>query len=128
MAELIYPKLSYKIIGALFSVYNSLGAGYTEKYYQRAVAEALKKEGIKFSREIPVKLQFDGATIGHHHIDFLIEDKIVLELKRTRRLLPKDFKQVLMYLKSTNKRLGILANIGREELEYKRIVNRDFKG
>ncbi|MBL7159486.1 GxxExxY protein [Candidatus Microgenomates bacterium] len=128
MAELIYKKLSYKIVGILFDVYNKLGPDYQEKYYQRAIKATLEENKISFKRELPVNLQFGSAKIGRHFVDFVIDDKIVLEIKKVRKLLPKDFKQALTYLKSLNKKLGILANFNRDKLEYRRIINRDYTG
>lgn len=106
----------------------SWGPDYQEKCYQRAIKVALEENNIAFKREMPVNLQFGSATIGKHFVDFMVEDKIVLEIKKVRQLLPKDFKQVLMYLKSLNKKLGVLANFDREKLEYRRIINRDYTG
>lgn len=95
--RLVYPKLSYKTVGILYDVYNQLGSSYQEKYYQRAVEKALREEGIRFKREQHVPLEFRGERIGKHFVDFVIEDKIVLELKKTNKTLLKDVKQVLMW-------------------------------
>lgn len=123
MAELIYPELSYKIVGLLFRVHNKLGGRYQEKYYQRAVEVALKEERIAFKKEIAVDLSFNGAKIGKYILDFLIEGKIILELKATPRLTREDFRQVSSYLKAEKLKLGILANFRGEKLFYRRILN-----
>ena len=121
--KVIYPELSYKVVGILFDVYNELGNRYQEKYYQRAVELRLKKENISYSREIPVSLKFEGESIGKYFLDFLIEDKLVLELKVKPRLAKVDYKQVRAYLHSCDLKLGILTNFYGESLEYKRILN-----
>jgi len=84
--DLLHPELSYKIVGATFEVYNNLGPGYLEKYYQRAIAVALKESGLKFKEQVYATLIFKDVKIGKCFFDFLIEDKIVLELKITSRL------------------------------------------
>lgn len=123
MVELIYPELSYKIIGILYKIHTELGQKYQEKYYQRAVEIALKNEKIPFVREIRVDLKFSDQKIGSYFLDFLICDKIVLELKTVDRISKNDIIQVSAYLKSTGKKLGILANFRTHKLSYKRILN-----
>lgn len=127
MPDIIYKDLSYKIIGILFSVHTQLGNRYQEKYYQRAVEAALNENGIKFKKEIAVDLLYNEKVVGKYFLDFLIEDALVLELKAVPSLLPKDFKQILGYLKAKNIELGILANFRTDKLIYKRILNSDLK-
>lgn len=127
MAKLIYPKLSYKIVGILFKVHSELGGKYQEKYYQRAVEVALKEEGLSYKKEIAVDLSFKDTKIGKYFLDFVIEDKIVLELKATPRFNREDFRQISSYLKAKNLKLGILANFRGDKLVYKRILNPDYK-
>jgi len=127
MAELIYPELSYTIVGILFKVHSKLGGKYQEKYYQRAVEIALKEVGLSFEKEIAVDLSFEGKKIGKYFLDFLIDDKIVLELKATPRFNRQDFRQVSAYLKAKNLKLGILANFRGDKLQYKRILNSGVK-
>jgi len=123
MAVLIYSKLSYKIVGVLFNVHTRLGSKYQEKYYQRAGAIALKEAGLSFKREIAVDLLFGGELIGKYYLDFLVEDKIILELKAEPRFTREDFKQVRAYLKAKKLKLGIMANFRSDKLVYKRILN-----
>ena len=127
MPDIIYKELSYKIMGILFSVHNQLGNRYQEKYYQRAVEEALKENDLQFSKELSVDLEYNGKKIGKYFLDFLVEQVVVLELKAVPYLLPKDFKQVLGYLKAKNLRLGILVNFRTDKLIYKRIINSQYQ-
>jgi len=124
MPKLLYPELSYKIIGVLMEVYNELGNKYQEKYYQRAVEKGLHNEKISYLRESPVDIKFKDEKIGHYKVDFLIEDQIILEIKARPRLVKSDYGQVRSYLRSTGLELGILANFGGESLYFKRISNR----
>jgi len=125
--KLIYPELSYQIMGMLFQVHNELGNKYQEKYYQRAVELELKKNKINFQKEVLVDLMYNGEKIGKYFLDFLIENKIVLELKTIDRFKISDYKQVSAYLKSKDIKLGILANFRTEQLTFKRIINPNLK-
>lgn len=121
--DLLYPELSYKLIGILFNVSNKLGGGYLEKYYQKAVAESLKGANLKFTEQVHTPFIFNGVKIGTCFLDFLIDDKIILELKKGNRFFGKDIEQVYSYLKIKNLQLGILANFTSHGVETKRIVN-----
>ncbi len=122
MADLIEKELSYSIVGVLFDVYKELGGGYQEKYYQRAIAEGLKQKGLSFVEQVMVPLSYGGASIGRYFLDFLVADKVVLEIKSTPQLYARDIKQVLSYLNTKKIELGILANFKRSGLETKRIL------
>ena len=78
----MYPELSYQIIGILFDVYNTLGYGHNERAYQRAVATALKSSGLKFMEQVYAPLVYRGTIIGRNYFDFLIGEKVVLEIKK----------------------------------------------
>ncbi len=113
-------------MGILFKVHSELGGRYQEKYYQRAIARALEKEGLRFKKEISVDLKFDEFKIGKYFLDFLIDKKIILEIKAIPRLNPLDFKQISAYLKACHLELGIIANFRGPKLTYKRILNPEF--
>jgi len=122
MADLVEKELSYKIVGILFDVYNHLGGGYQEKYYQKAIAQEFKNRGINFRAQVHVPLSFKGNSIGRYFLDFLVEDRVVVEIKSAPKFYSRDFQQVLAYLKSQNILLGILANFRRTDLQLKRIL------
>ena len=121
--DLIHPQLSYVIIGVLFDVYNNLGPGHKEKYYQKAIAMALKTAGISFKEQAAVPLLFKLKEVGLYYLDFLIEDKIILEIKAGDKFLKQNIAQVYGYLKAKKLQLGILANFTKAGLQSKRIVN-----
>lgn len=125
--KIIYPELSYKIVGVLFKVHNELGNKYQEKYYQRAIAIELANQKINFKKEVLVDLIYGNEKIGKYFLDFLVEDKIVLEIKATDKFKVSDYKQVSAYLKSKDMKLGILANFRTEQITYKRIINPKLK-
>lgn len=123
--DLMFPELSYQIIGILFEVYNQLGPGYHEKYYQKAIATTFKKCNLSFRDQVHVSLMFKGEKIGDYYLDFLIADKVILEIKKGERFSKRNIDQVLTYLKAKKLKLGILANFGQRELKFRRIVNFD---
>ena len=121
--DLMYPELSYQIIGILFNVYNELGGGCHEKYYQKAVAIGLKECGLIFKEQVYTPVSFKEIKIGNYYLDFLIEDKIVLEIKKGEKFTKKNIEQIYSYLKATNLKLGIIANFTKNRLISKRILN-----
>lgn len=125
--KIVEKELSFKIMGILFSVHNQLGNRYQEKYYQRAIEEALKEEKLSFKKELKVDLFYNKKVIGKYFLDFLVEDRVILEIKAVDLLRPKDFKQVLAYLTANNLELGILANFRTSRLAYKRILNSNIR-
>jgi GxxExxY protein len=123
---LIEPELSYKIMGILFNVHKELGGRYQEKYYQRAIAKGLEDEKIQFLKECPIEIEFNKAKIGNYFLDFLIDDKIILEVKAVPFLERADYQQLNSYLRTKNLKLGIIANFRGSKLTYKRVINPEF--
>lgn len=97
-------------MGILFDVHNRLGGSFEEKYYQRAVETLLRKNNLQFRKELKANISFEGDTIGKYFLDFLIEDKVILELKTVPQLISNHYRQVKSYLKIKKLELGILAN------------------
>lgn len=122
MADLIHGDLSYKIIGILYKVYNILGPGFQEKYYQRAIAKVLQKEKIPFLEQVKVNFEINGVEIGKYYIDFVIDHRMVLEIKAKNFFSVKDVKQVLGYLKKSEIEVGLLIAFASESLKIKRIL------
>ena len=121
--DLVYPDLSYKIVGVLLNVYGQLGYGLYEKTYQKAVAAGLKKEGLKFKEQLYVPVKFENKVVGRNFLDFLVEDVIALELKRGDKFVKAHIDQLYNYLVANNMKLGILVYFGPQRLHYKRILN-----
>lgn len=120
---IIYPKLSYKIIGIAFRVFNEIGFGMNERYYQKAFAKELEKEKLFYEKEKIVKLNYKQQNIGSYFLDFVIENKIIVELKVKPKFGYVHIRQVLSYLKATGYKLAILIYFTRDGVKYKRIVN-----
>ncbi len=121
--DLIYPDLSYTIIGILFEVWNIIGSGHKEKFYQKAIAQALKESGLFYTEQLPAKIYFKGESIGVYYFDFFIEGKIVLEIKVREYFSKQDIEQLYRYLKAKNLKLGIIAHITKSGIKFKRVVN-----
>jgi len=121
--NLLFPELSYQIVGILFRVYKAIGSGFDEKHYQKALAVEFAKAGIKYLEQVRLPLKYTGKNIGSFALDFLIENKIILEIKKDKNFARKNIEQVYSYLKATNLQLGILANFTKDGLKFKRIVN-----
>jgi GxxExxY protein len=122
MTELIHPELSYKIIGCCLNVYNTLGGGYQEKVYQSAVSRELANSKISFLEQIKADIFYRNNKIHRYFLDFIVDNKIVLELKVSPRFNSKDIIQALNYLKQTNLQLGILVSFHRDAFFYKRVL------
>lgn len=122
MSELIYPDISYKLNGILFKVHNELGQFRGEREYGDLLENYFKKDGINYEREKILPASFDNDQ-KRNRIDFLIEDKIVLELKAKRFLDKEDYYQMKRYLDAFEKSLGILVNFRKKYITPKRIIN-----
>ncbi len=121
--DIVYPELSYKIMGILFDVHNTLGPNFQEKYYQKAIEQKLKAENLPFVREFLVTLNINGLKLGRYYIDFVIDQKIALEIKRIDYFTKKEWHQVIAYLDAAKLKLGILVNFSKPSLVYKRVLN-----
>ena len=124
MAKLPHADLTKIIIGAFFKVHNELGSGYSEKIYQRALAIVLREMGLEAIEERRVRVFFHGALIGTFCVDLVVEGRILIEIKASKELEPRDTAQVLNYLKSAGGGTALLVNFGRS-VSYKRFVMGD---
>ena len=114
-------ELTEKIIKAFYRVYNSLGYGFLERVYERALAVEFGKMGLVFGRQVPIKVVYEEVVVGDYVADFIVEGKIVVEVKAIRELTDCDGKQLLNYLRVTGKEVGLLLNFGRKA-DFKRRV------
>ena len=124
--DLIYPELSYTISGCAFSVFNSLGPGHLEKVYQKAIAIALNTAGLNFHEQESVEVFYNNYSVGKGYVDFLVEEKIIIELKREIKSGRAYIKQVLNYLHSRRIPLAILINFTPTGVLIKRILAEEY--
>jgi GxxExxY protein len=121
--DLVYPELSYEIIGCAYEVLDELGPGHMEKIYQKALAIVLSTKNIKFKEQVYYPVKFRSKLIGKGFLDFLIEEKIIVELKKDNRFSKTNIEQVFNYLKLSGLSLAILINFTKEGIKFKRIIN-----
>lgn len=121
--NIIHKDLSYKIVGVLFDVYNDLGYGYQEKIYERAIAVCFDKLNISYARQKSFLITFKEEIIGRYYLDFLVENRIVLELKRGSYFSRRNIGQIKGYLKVTGLKLAILAQFTPNGVKTFRALN-----
>jgi len=120
---MIYKKESYDIVGTLFEVHNNLEGGFLEVVYKDALEYEFKKQNIIFEREKECLVNYKDIVLPHNFFaDFVILDKIILEVKSVKDFHPKHIAQCINYLKVSGNKLCILANFQNESIEFKRIV------
>jgi GxxExxY protein len=117
-----FSKLTGLIIGASFEIHNELGPGLPEKIYQRCLELELNSKGLSLDREFTVDVYFKGMTVGKRRLDFVIENRVVVELKARHFLHKTDFIQLKNYLKLSKKEIGLLINFGESSLNYRRCI------
>ena len=122
--ELKYKEITEKIIGASFEVHKFLGNGFQEVIYQRALAWEIKQSGLDFAREIEQDIYYKDLPdpIGTRRADFVVEGKVLVELKAIIQLEDVHLAQALNYLKAYKLDVGLLINFGSKSLTFKRLV------
>lgn len=125
--EYKYSDLTGKIIGCAMEVHNYLGKGFQEVIYQRALAYEMELNKILFAREVEMPIYYKQKDIGTRRVDFLIDEKICVELKALTKLEPVHLAQAINYLEAFNLEVGLLINFGNTKLEFHRLQNKKFK-
>ena len=117
-------ELSDKIVKIFYKVYNKLGYGFLEKIYEKAMVIELEKDRIPAVSQSPIKVYYENEVIGEYFADLLVADKIIVEIKATKTLVPDHEAQLLNYLKATDIEVGLLLNFGpRPQLKRKAFDN-----
>ena len=116
-------ELTGKIIGCAMKVHSTLGNGFQEVIYQRCLEIEMRKAGLLFSRELEMTIHYEGIQVGVRRVDFLVEEKIMVELKALSKLEDVHLAQALNYLEAYKLETGLLLNFGAKSLEYKRVTN-----
>jgi GxxExxY protein len=124
MTELVYPELSYRVQGGFYEVHNALRHfELSEEGWEKALLIALEERGILSRRQVEYELCYKGYRIGRFFVDVLVDERLLLELKVRKELLPIDRAQVITYLKVTGLKLGVLVNFGGARVEFERLPN-----
>jgi GxxExxY protein len=122
--DLPHKELTENIIGVCFDVYNELGWGFREQYYERAIIEEFKIRDISYNSQVTIPIKYKNKTIGYNRCDILVYNKIIIELKVGSKLIKKDFDQINEYLKKHNVDTGLLILFSPRGVIFKRIFNR----
>ena len=121
-SDLLHADLTHKIIGAAMEVHSTLGTGFLEAVYEDALAVEFGIQGIRYEKQKPLCVFYKGHKVRDYICDFLIEEKVLVELKAIKRLTATEESQLLNYLKGTGLELGLLINFGESSLKYKRFI------
>jgi GxxExxY protein len=122
--NIVYPELSYEIMGAIFEVHKELGPGFLESVYHKALVEEFSGRGMKVEAQKTIDLTYKDKKIGVHRLDLVVDDKVVVELKTVERFSIHHKAQLTSYLKASGYKLGILVNFSRSKVEYQRVLIR----
>ena len=120
-------ELSYKVIGCAMEVHKTLGPGLFENIYEQALVHELTLNGIPVKTQVEIEINYKGTNLGNGlRLDVLVDNTLIVELKSVEELKPLHHKQLLTYLRLTDKRVGLLINFNTENLKdgIKRIVNK----
>ncbi len=113
--------LSRRVLGAAFVVSNSLGCGFREKVYGNALCHELNKRGIRAQKQVPIQVFYDGVIVGDFIADVLVEDILLLEIKRAEAIHEDHLAQALNYLSATGLPLCLILNFGTPKIGIKRV-------
>ena len=119
-------ELTYKVIGCAMKVHNILGNGFQEVIYQRCLAIELSNAGLSFGREVEQTIFYEGIDVGTRRADFIVESKIVVELKAVINLEDVHLAQAKNYVVAYDFAKGLLINFGAVSLQYKLIFNQKY--
>lgn len=120
--DYIYKDLTYKIIGCLYEVHKELGNVHKEIIYHKAVAVEFKNRNIPFREEKSIEVKYKGKRIGLYRPDFIVDDKVILEIKVVPLITKAMQDQVYYYVKGTSYKLVLLANFGTSKVGIKRLI------
>lgn len=118
-----HENLTHKIIGCAMKVHSTLGSGFQEVIYQRALSIEMERQGLGFARELEMTIFYEGVDIGTRRVDFFVENNIMVELKAISLLDDLHLAQAINYLEAYNLPIGLLINFGSKSLTFKRIYN-----
>ena len=122
MDKVLYKDLSYKLVGCFYEVYNELGPGHKEQIYHEALKVCFGEYNINYKERKRLRIQFKGKDIGIYEPDFIIDEKIILEIKSTLSMPGVFEKQLYYYLRGTDYKVGYLVNFGNDKIDIRRRV------
>lgn len=120
-----YSDITEKIIGAAMKVHRYLGNGFQEVIYQRCLVIEFERSGLRFEREKEQTIFYEGINVGTRRVDFLVDQKVLVELKATIQLEHVHLAQAINYLEAFDLEVGLLINFGATSLQFKRLQKRE---
>lgn len=121
--DLKYADITEKIIGCAMTVHRKMKAGYSELIYSRCLAIEFDKIHVAYKKEMELPIYYDEMIVGKRRVDFLVDDKIVVELNAISELTDKELNQSLNYLENHRKEIGLLIDFGAKSLQFRRLIN-----
>ena len=121
-ARVLHKELSYRIVGCAQKVHSTLGPGYPESIYHKALCHEMAQAKVPFESEKLIQIYYNGVLCGEFRLDLLVDAKVVVELKALDGLNDQHLAQTISYLKATGLKLAILINFGQKSLEVRRVV------
>ncbi|MGM0546497.1 MAG: GxxExxY protein [Bacteroidota bacterium] len=118
-----HSEITGAVIGAAMQVHSALGNGFPEVIYQRSLAIEFQNQNISYKQEESIPLHYKGKSVGKRRADFLVEEKILIELKALSEINKTHYNQVLNYLTAFNLEIALLLNFGENSLNFKRFIN-----
>jgi GxxExxY protein len=128
ITDYLHKDLTDRIIRCFYEVYNTLGFGFLEKVYERALTIELIKSGLSVRNQVPIKVHYKGELVGDYYSDIIVEDRVILELKAAEAVVEEHEFQLINYLKATNIEIGLLLNFGKKPEIRRKIFTNDRKG
>ena len=116
-----HEALTQQIIGCIVKVHRTLGPGFLEEIYRRALCIELRRSGLKVETEKPVPVFYEGEEVGLHRLELVVEDAVVLKLKAVADLVAAHYEQLRSYLRASGHDVGLLVNFGRERSDFRRL-------
>jgi len=120
--QYLLSELTGKIIGCALEVHKTLGNGFQEVIYQRALEIEMTQQGLTFSREHEMDIFYKGIKIGNRRVDFFVEDKVMVEIKAVIQLEDVHLAQAINYLEAYGLEVGLLINFGSHSMQFKRMM------
>lgn len=121
MAEYENDSLTEIVIGCAYTVANTLGVGFLEAVYERALVHEIRKQGLQVESQVPINVDYDGVVVGNYTADILVEKRLIVELKVAKAINDAHLAQCLNYLKATRLKTCLLLNFGTPRIGVKRV-------
>jgi GxxExxY protein len=123
----LHSEITSKIIKAFYNVYNSLGFGFLEKVYEKAMLIELKKLGLNCEKQVPLAVYYEGEKVGDYFADIIVEECVIIELKVAEGLRDEHEAQLVNYLRATDLEVGLLLNFGKIPEHKRRVLTKEIK-